>query len=109
MLIKYEDLVNKKKTTLIKTLKFIQTLDGGELKINSVKLNKVIKSTEFYKMQTLEKKETFAESIIDNDSGIRKVFFNLGPQNDWKKILDDKSRKKIEVSFKKEMSELGYL
>ena len=74
-----------------------------------VKLNKVIKSTEFYKMKTLEQKQTFIESSVDSDTGKRKTFFNLGPKNDWKKILDDKNRKKIETSFKKEMTELGYL
>ena len=109
MLVKYEDLVNKKKTTLIKIFKFIQTLNNEELKIDMVKLNKVIKSTEFYKMKTLEQKQIFTESSIESDTGKRKAFFNLGPKNDWKKILDDKNRKKIETSFKKEMSELGYL
>ena len=109
MLVKYEDLVNKKKTTLIKIFKFIQTLNNEELKIDMVKLNKVIKSTEFHKMKTLEQKNFFTESIVDSDTGKRKIFFNLGPQNDWKKILDDKSRRKIENSFKKEMFELGYL
>jgi len=109
MLVKYEDLVNKKKTTLIKIFKFIQTLNNEELKIDMVKINKVIKSTEFYKMKTLEQKQIFTESSIESDTGKRKVFFNLGPKNDWKKILDDKNRKKIETSFKKEMSELGYL
>ena len=109
MLVKYEDLVNKKKTTLIKIFKFIQTLNNEELKIDMVKLNKVIKSTEFYKVKANKKKKTFIESSVDSDTGKRKTFFNLGPKNDWKKILDDKSRKKIETSFKKEMSELGYL
>ena len=109
MLVKYEDLVNKKKTTLIRIFKFIQTLNKDKLKIDMIKLNKAIQSTEFNKMKMLEQKQIFTESSIDNITGKRKAFFNLGPQNDWKKILNDKSRKKIETSFKKEMSELGYL
>ena len=109
MLVKYEDLVNKKKTILIKIFKFIQTLNKVKLKIDMVKLNKVIQTTEFYKMKTLEQKQIFNESIVDSGTGKRKTFFNLGPQNDWKKILNDTSRKKIETSFKKEMYELGYL
>ena len=60
-------------------------------------------------MKTLEQKQIFNESTVDSDTGKRKTFFNLGPQNDWKKILNDTSRKKIETSFKKEMYELGYL
>jgi len=109
MLVKYEDLVNKKKTTLIRIFKFIQTLNKDKLKIDMIKLNKAIQSTEFNKMKMLEQKQIFTESSIDNITGKRKAFFNLGPQNDWKKILNDKSKKKIETSFKKEMSELGYL
>ena len=74
-----------------------------------IKLNKAIKSTEFDKMKNLEKKETFYEGAIDLKTGKRKVFFNLGPKNDWRRILDDKNREKIEKRFEKEMIELGYL
>ena len=41
--------------------------------------------------------------------GKKKPFFNLGPENNWKKILDGKVRIKIEKVFKDEMEELGYL
>ena len=74
-----------------------------------IKLNKAIKSTEFDKMKSLEKKETFYEGVVDLKTGKRKVFFNLGPKNDWKRILDKKNREKIEKRFEKEMVELGYL
>tara|TARA_B100000900_G_C20523562_1_gene693236 strand:- start:49 stop:894 length:846 start_codon:yes stop_codon:yes gene_type:complete len=108
LLIKYEDLVNKKKSTLLKVFKYLQTL-GVEFKFDIVKLNKSIKATEFDKMKNLEKKEVFYEGVIDPKTGKRKVFFNLGPKNDWRKILDDKNRIKIEKNFQKEMIELGYL
>ena len=108
LLIKYEDLVNKKKTTLLKIFKFFENL-GMQFNLDMVKLNKAIKSTDFAKMKNLEKKETFYESIIDENTGKRKPFFNLGPSNDWRKNLDDKNREKIEKNFEKEMLELGYL
>ena len=38
-----------------------------------------------------------------------KIFFNLGPKNDWRSILGKKNREKIEECFKEEMCELGYL
>ena len=60
-------------------------------------------------MKNLEKKDTFYESVIDENTGKRKPFFNLGPSNDWRKILDDKNRERIEKNFEKEMLELGYL
>ena len=47
--------------------------------------------------------------MTDKNSGKKKPFFNLGPENNWKKILDGKVRIKIEKVFKDEMEELGYL
>ena len=108
LLVKYEDLVDKKKSTLLKIFKFFENL-GLQFNLDMVKLNKAIKSTDFDKMKNLEKKEIFYESVIDEKTGKRKPFFNLGPDNDWRRILDDKNREKIEKHFKKEMLELGYL
>jgi hypothetical protein len=73
------------------------------------KLNRTIKSTEFQKMKKMEKTETFHESVIDDKTGKKKDFFNLGPKNNWRQILDHKNREKIENSFADEMKELGYL
>ncbi len=108
LLIKYEDLVNRKKTTLLKIFKFLETL-GMQINLDMVKLNRAIKTTEFDKMKHLEKNETFYEAVIDKKTGTRKPFFYLGPKNDWRAILDEKSKKKIEQYFKNEMLELGYL
>ena len=109
LLIKYEDLVNKKKNTLLKIFRFLESLGASKFKIDMVKLNKAIKSTEFDKMKDLEKKEVFYEGVLDIKTGKRKVFFNLGPKNDWRRILDQKNKEKIEKFFKNEMTELGYL
>ena len=108
LLVKYEDLVNKKKSTLIKIFKFLEIL-GMQFNLDMIKLNKAIKSTDFDKMKNLEKKETFYESMVDENTGKRRVFFNMGPDNDWRRILDDKNREKIEKYFRNEMLELGYL
>ena len=74
-----------------------------------VKLNKAIKSTDFDKMKNLEKNETFYEAVVDEKTGKRRTFFNLGPKNDWRKYLDKENKDKIEKAFSKEMIELGYL
>ena len=59
-------------------------------------------------LQKLEDKNGFIESIKDLKNK-RKKFFNLGPGNNWKKILDKKFVNEIENSFKDEMKELGYI
>jgi len=108
LLIKYEDLINKKKTILLKIFKFLDSL-GLKSSLDMVKLNKAIKTTEFESMKKKEENETFYEAVIDNSTGKRKNFFNLGPQNNWRKLLDKKNLDKIEINFEKEMVELGYL
>jgi len=107
-LIKYEDLITNKKTIILKVFKFLNSL-GMKLDIDMVKLNKVIKTTEFKQMQIIEQKETFTEAMIDEKTGKRKIFFNLGPKNDWRTNLDNKNKEKIEQAFSKEMEELGYI
>jgi hypothetical protein len=109
LLIKYEDLVSKKKTTLLKIFKFIKNLTNNSFEIDMVKLNKSIKSTEFQKLKKLEEEKTFTESMIDNVTGKRRNFFRLGKANNWKLHLDEKFTTIIEHKFEKEMIELGYL
>jgi len=60
-------------------------------------------------MKIKEERESFHEALIDNKTGKRKIFFNLGPKNDWRKILDQKIKENIEKSFNEEMKELNYL
>lgn len=108
MLIKYEDLIAKKKTVLLRIFKFLDLL-GLKSKLDMVKLNKVIKTTEFENMKSKEKQETFSEATIDLKTGKRRTFFNLGPENDWRKHLDKRNKDKIENVFHLEMKELGYL
>ena len=108
ILIKYEDLINKKKTVFIKIFKFFEKL-GIKVKLDMVKLNSAIKSTEFEKMKSLERQKDFEEAPIDKETGKRRAFFNLGPKNDWRRFLDKKTINIIENNFKKEMLELGYL
>ena len=108
MLIKYEDLIAKKKTVLLRIFKFLDLL-GLKSKLDMVKLNKVIKTTKFENMKNKEEQETFSEATIDIKTGKRRTFFNLGPENDWRKYLDNKNKDKIEDVFRLEMKELGYL
>ena len=35
-------------------------------------------------------------------------FFNLGPKNDWKKIINEDFKLKLENAFRKDLKELSY-
>ena len=60
-------------------------------------------------MKKLEKKIKFDESVTDDLTGKKKPFFNLGPNNQYKKNLDNRIVEIIEKEFKTEMKELGYI
>ena len=61
------------------------------------------------RIKKLEKENGFVEAINDKETGEIKRFFNLGPGNDWKKLLDIKLKEDIEREFETEMRELGYI
>ena len=109
LLIKYEDLISNKEENLKKILKFIYKLKNINFEIDETKVKNVIQSTSFENMKNLEKENGFEEAQINIETKEKIPFFNLGPKNEWKKLLDLETIKKIEKAFKKEMKELEYL
>ena len=73
------------------------------------KFLKSIESNSFQNLKNLEKKNSFEEAKIDQNTGKKINFFNLGKENNYKKILDKSVREKIEKKFYSEMKELNYL
>ena len=80
-----------------------------DIKIDDNKIDNSLTSTNFENLSKMEKTEGFEESPRSIDTGEKIKFFNLGKKNDWKKILDKEVAKKIELHFKNEMTNLGYL
>ena len=109
LLIKYEDLINKRELTFLNILNFIHKITKSKLVLDKEKFDNTIKTTSFEKMQKLEKENGFSEAGINERTGEKVPFFNLGPKNDWRQFLDPAIIQKIEKAFKKEMEELGYL
>ena len=108
LLVKYEDLLQDKKNKMIEILKFFHSITSTKFVLDEVKLNNAIETTSFEKMKALEKKIGFPEAV-KNKKNEPINFFNLGPKNNWDKILPENIKSIIEKSFKKEMEELGYL
>ena len=115
LFIKYEDLITNKYETFRDIIVFTNTLMNNVKGINKSKLQKAIETTNFDVLKKKEISETFdgSESSFKNwrkfHSENKNLFFNLGPENNWKKILENKISKEIETSFEKEMKKLGYL
>ena len=115
LFIKYEDLITNKYETFRDIIVFTNTLMNRVEGVNKSKLQKAIETTNFDILKKKEMSETFnePESSFKNwrkfHSENKNLFFNLGPENNWKKILNTEISNEIETSFEKEMKELGYL
>ena len=113
--VKYEDLITNKYETFRDIIVFTNTLMNRVEGVDKSKLQKAIETTNFNVLKKKEMSETFDGS--DNGfkswrkfhSENKNLFFNLGPENNWEKILKTKISNEIEISFEKEMKELGYL
>lgn len=108
LLIKYEDLVFDTANTFIKILKFIAHLSKVEFKLDEEKFETSLKTTTFREMQKLEKKQNFSRKQKDK-TGNPIMFFYLGPENDWNKLLDKEIKDNLENELQNEMEELSYL
>ena len=107
LLIKYEDLLSNLEMEVIKIINYLKKFNQFEFDENKIK--KAISSSSFDDFKKMEKEGLFKEIAYNKKTGEKKNFFYLGPNNDWRKFLNDNIRKKIEENFKNEMEELGYL
>ena len=107
LLIKYEDLVLDISKEIMRIAKYLS--NHFEYEFSDKKVDEIIKNTSFENFKELETRGKFNENSINEITGEKNTFFNLGPENNWKKILKKESIDKIEKEFNKEMKELGYL
>ena len=108
-IIKYEDLLNYTYTVFLDVIKFINKITNNSQNLDKDKIKKTLRSTSFDILKKNEANHGFSEAVTDRGDKNKKVpFFNLGPRNDWKKILDENLKDKIEKIFEKELKELNY-
>ena len=108
MIIKYEDLQNETFSIFKKLINFIDQVLKNKNSFNKKKALNVLKSTSFSSLKQKEIKNGFLESITSKKNKKQIPFFNLGPDNDWKKKLDEELKKKLNNTFKKSLIELNY-
>ena len=108
-IIKYEDLLNSTYVVFSDILKFIYKLTNKNEKLNKDKIKTTLQSTSFDMLKKNEKENGFSEAVTKREDRSKKVpFFNLGPKNDWKKLLNKKIIEKTENVFEKYLEELNY-
>ena len=108
LLIRYEDLYLETYYTFKKVINFIQQLTGTNDNFNKEKAKKSIRSCEFEKLKKLENEVGFFEAIKKKDSDEKIKFFNLGKENNFKKILDKKIIEEINLKYSSELIKFKY-
>ena len=107
-IIKYEDLLDQTFTVFKEVIEFINLSINSSEPINKQKIKNAVNSTLFSKLQSKEKNEGFSEAILSKKGDKKIPFFFLGPEINWKKILDTNVKNKIIDAFKKNLIELSY-
>ena len=107
LIVRYEDLLNNTKKEVKKIIEYLNKF--FDINENDEIINTIIKNTSFFNLKKQEDEQGFPESILDENTNMKKQFFNLGPENKWENLLDEKLVNKIEKRFGSTMKKLGYL
>ena len=86
LIIRYEDLVYKKKLILDHIINFFTSNYGFRFDNLDIKKSNIIKSTSFYRLKKEEKMSGFKEKSNKNNDD----FFSVGKKDQWKKVLNKK-------------------
>ena len=107
-IVRYEDLLEKTYEVTKDIIGFINKTSKIQVKIDIKKLKNSVNSTLFVKLKKLEKNNGFSEAIFSKKKNKMIPFFNLGPDNNWEKILNKSFDDKLCNIFAKDLLELGY-
>tara|TARA_Y100000816_G_C26003776_1_gene524559 strand:- start:232 stop:1065 length:834 start_codon:yes stop_codon:yes gene_type:complete len=102
ILIKYENLIDDPINEFKKITSFISKI--SKIEFNEKNILKSIENTKFENLKKQEDTTGFKEAPENLNK-----FFYLGPNNDWQNLLGEHIKNDIEIGFKKEMKDLGYL
>ena len=103
LFIKYEDLINDTKTTLLNINNFLKKQLKLDINVNEKKIENILLSTKFEKLKELEKQFGFSEATKNSS------FFRKGEILQWEKKLSKNQINKIEKEFKQTMKILNYV
>jgi hypothetical protein len=107
-LVKYEDLLTKTFEVFKEIIIFINELNRVEKKFYKDKAKNSINSTNFNLLKSRENELGFEEAITSKKTNKKIPFFNLGPDNEWMKVVPADLHNQINDCFKNDIKELGY-
>ena len=106
--IRYEDLAANTFDTFKNVIKFINQFSPVFDNLDETRIKHSINSCSFEKLQDLEKKSGFHEAMENKINKKKIKFFNLGKDNNYKKLLEPKLAQQIADLFKSQMVKFKY-
>ena len=94
--------------TFEKLVVFVNTLMRFNNKIDHKKLSNAIETTSFKSLQNIENAGKFGENVYSLKDNRKIKFFYQGPENDWKKNLDENMIKKMNEYYRDDLKFFQY-
>ncbi len=108
LLIKYEDLEDKALLILEEVQNFINKVGNLKNKFDKEKAKKCIKNCSFDLLKKEEEKSGFPEALLGQKTQNKIKFFNLGKDNDWKKILHENTLNQLNKILASDLERFKY-
>ena len=107
LLIRYEDILENPKNEIMKLALYLKKF--FQLEVDEKRIINIIEKTSFKNFRKNEDEGKFYENAMGIDRSKKIKFFFLGPENNWRKLLKQKTIIEIENKFGVEMKELKYI
>ena len=106
-LIKYEDILENPVKEITRIVVYLKKF--FKLELDEKRIINIAEKTSFKNFKKNEENGKFYENALNFNRNKKIQFFFLGPENNWKKLLKQKTILEIENKFNIEMKELRYI
>ena len=106
--VRYEDLQSDALNTFKRVINFINKLSKSYEKFNKEKALKCVSNCNFNNLKKLEDEKGFSEAITKKGSDEKIKFFNLGKDNDYRKLLNENLINKMNNLYQEELVKYKY-
>ena len=108
LLVKYEDLEDKALLILEEVQNFINKVGNLKNEFDKEKAKKCIKNCSFDILKKEEEKSGFPEALLGQKTQNKIKFFNLGKDNDWRKILPENILNQLNKTLAPDLERFKY-
>jgi hypothetical protein len=106
--IRYEDLQNETFQTFKKVYEFLKKITKIETSFDREKTKKIIRSCDFNTLKKLENEKGFKESMTIKGTNKKLNFFNLGHENQYQNLLDEKLIDQMNFLYQEQLQKYNY-